>query len=65
MEQHFSEHFPSWCAESENLQVTVFSGQVIIHNKKLKITKTHKKKGKKNGERSARKDRLFTKSACV
>lgn len=25
----------------------MFSGQVIIHTKKLKITKTHKKKGKK------------------
>lgn len=44
MEYHFSEHFPSWCTESENLLVTVLSGQVINHKKKKKIKKTREKK---------------------
>lgn len=43
MEYRFSEHFPSWCTESENLLVTVLSGQVINHKKKEKIKKTRKK----------------------
>lgn len=69
MEQHFSEHFPSWCTESENLHVTgvVWTGyNSLKKKKKMKLKKTHKKKQTKMVKgASGRKDRLFTKFALV
>lgn len=55
MEYHFSEHFPSWCTESENLLVTVLSGQVINHLKKNE--ENTREETNKNGEKSKWKER--------
>lgn len=63
MEYHFSEHFPSWCTESENLLVTVFIWTGYKSLKKIK--KTHKESNKMVKRSRGKEERLFTKLALV
>lgn len=59
MEYHFSEHFPSWCTESENLLVTVLSGQVINHFLKKNQENTQEETNEMVKRASGRKEKGY------